>query len=237
VDIHQLYIDYKQAYGSINRDQLIEIIKEFGIPSKIVRLVKMTLEKTNNKVEIQGKMSPSFETVVGLMQGDALCTILFNLHTERVIRNVKPNPGGTIFNRTRQCVLYAADVVVFGCAVTHTAETLEDMTTAASQMGLTTNVSKTKHMINRKKKGNESEGTEINEQKYENAEMFKYLGSLITNTNEVEAVIKARIIAGNKCYHTLGHLLKKSYIKQALSVGLYKTITDRLCPMVLNHRP
>jgi hypothetical protein len=66
VDIHQLYIDSKQAYGSINRDQLIEIIKEFGRPSKLVRLVKMTVEKTNKKVQIQGKMSPSFETAVGL---------------------------------------------------------------------------------------------------------------------------------------------------------------------------
>jgi hypothetical protein len=36
VDSHQLYIGYKQAYGSINRDQLIEIMKEFGIPSKLI---------------------------------------------------------------------------------------------------------------------------------------------------------------------------------------------------------
>jgi sorting nexin-29 len=48
MDIHQLYIDHKQAYDSINRDQLIEIIKDFGIPSRLIRLVKMTLEKMNN---------------------------------------------------------------------------------------------------------------------------------------------------------------------------------------------
>jgi hypothetical protein len=54
--------------------------------------------------------------------------------------------------------------------------------------------------------------------------MFKYLGSLVTNTNEVEAEIKERIIAGNICYHAQGHLLKKRYITQALRVGLYKTI-------------
>jgi hypothetical protein len=142
VDIHHLYIDYKQAYDSINRDQLIEIIKEFGIPSKVVRLVKMTLEKTNNKVKIQGKMSPSFEMVIGLRQGDALSTLLFNLCMEKVIRNVKAVPGVTIFNRTRQSLLYADDVVVLGCAVKHSAETLEDMTTVASQMGLTVNISK-----------------------------------------------------------------------------------------------
>jgi sorting nexin-29 len=52
VDIHQWYIDYKQAYDTINRAELVEIIKEFGIPMKLVRLVKMTLANTNSKVKI-----------------------------------------------------------------------------------------------------------------------------------------------------------------------------------------
>jgi hypothetical protein len=30
VDIHQLYVDYKQAYDSINRAQLIEIMRVWG---------------------------------------------------------------------------------------------------------------------------------------------------------------------------------------------------------------
>jgi sorting nexin-29 len=45
VDIHQLYIDYKQAYESINRAELVEIMKEFGIPMKLVWLVKSDLSK------------------------------------------------------------------------------------------------------------------------------------------------------------------------------------------------
>jgi len=36
VEIHQLYIDYKQAYDSINRAELVEIMKVFGIPMKLV---------------------------------------------------------------------------------------------------------------------------------------------------------------------------------------------------------
>jgi hypothetical protein len=40
VDIHPLYTDYKQAYNNINRDQFTEIMKQFGIPSKLVRLVQ-----------------------------------------------------------------------------------------------------------------------------------------------------------------------------------------------------
>jgi hypothetical protein len=63
---------------------------------------------------------------------------------QKVIRDVKVNPGGTILNRTKQCLLHADNVVV-GCAVKHTAETTADLTTVASQTGLTINVSKTKY--------------------------------------------------------------------------------------------
>jgi hypothetical protein len=58
--------------------------------------------------------------------------------------------------------LYADDVVVLGHRVKRVAETAEDFTTAATQIGLTINVSKTKCMFNRKKKGPEPEETEIN---------------------------------------------------------------------------
>jgi hypothetical protein len=37
----------------------MEIMKEFGIPSQIVRLLKVILKKTKNRVKIQGKVSVS----------------------------------------------------------------------------------------------------------------------------------------------------------------------------------
>jgi hypothetical protein len=57
----------------------IEIMKEFGIPSQLVKLVKMMLEEMNNKVKIQGKVSPGFEIFVRIRQGDALSSLTFNL--------------------------------------------------------------------------------------------------------------------------------------------------------------
>jgi uncharacterized protein YfeS len=83
VDIHQLYIDYKQAYDTINRAELVEIMKEFGIPMKLVRSVKMTLANTYSKLKIQGKLSPSFETTTGLRQRDSLSTLLCNCAWKR----------------------------------------------------------------------------------------------------------------------------------------------------------
>jgi hypothetical protein len=44
ISLHQLYIDFKQAFDSIDRIQIIEIMKEFGIPLKLVKLTKMTIQ-------------------------------------------------------------------------------------------------------------------------------------------------------------------------------------------------
>jgi hypothetical protein len=45
--VHQLFIDFKKAYVSVRREALYNILIEFGIPRKLVRLIKMCLNETN----------------------------------------------------------------------------------------------------------------------------------------------------------------------------------------------
>jgi hypothetical protein len=43
--VHQLFIDFKKAYDSVKREVLYDILLEFGIPKKLIRLIKMCLMK------------------------------------------------------------------------------------------------------------------------------------------------------------------------------------------------
>jgi hypothetical protein len=45
-----LFIDFKQAYDSIYRNKLIEILHSYGIPRKLVTLVEMSLTHTKGKL-------------------------------------------------------------------------------------------------------------------------------------------------------------------------------------------
>jgi len=38
--VHRLFIDFKKAYVSVRREVLYNILIEFGIPMKLVRLIK-----------------------------------------------------------------------------------------------------------------------------------------------------------------------------------------------------
>ena len=44
--VHRLFIDFKKAYDSVRREVLYNILIEFGVPKKLVRLVKMCLKRT-----------------------------------------------------------------------------------------------------------------------------------------------------------------------------------------------
>jgi hypothetical protein len=80
--VHQLFINFKKAYDSIKREVLYNILVEFGIPKKLVRLIKMCLNETYSNVCVGKLLSDKFPIQNGLKQGDALSPLLFNLSFE-----------------------------------------------------------------------------------------------------------------------------------------------------------
>jgi hypothetical protein len=74
----QLCIDFKKAYDSVRREVLYNILIEFGIPMKLVRLIKMCLNETYSRVQVGKNLSDMFHIGHGLKQGDALLPLLFN---------------------------------------------------------------------------------------------------------------------------------------------------------------
>jgi hypothetical protein len=56
---------------------------------KLVRLIRISLNKTYTKVRIGKQLSDIFPIQNGLKQGDALSPLLFNLALEYAIRKVQ----------------------------------------------------------------------------------------------------------------------------------------------------
>jgi hypothetical protein len=66
--VHQLFVDFKKAYESVRREVLYNILIEFGIPLKLVRLIKMCLHETYNRVRVGKHLSDRFPIKNGLKE-------------------------------------------------------------------------------------------------------------------------------------------------------------------------
>jgi hypothetical protein len=58
--VHQLFVDFKKDYNSVRREALYNILIEFGLHMKLVRLIKMCLNETYSKVCIGKHVSDNF---------------------------------------------------------------------------------------------------------------------------------------------------------------------------------
>ena len=58
--MHQLFIDFEKAYDSVRGEILYNILIEFGVPRKLVNLIKMCLTETYSRVRVGKNLSDRF---------------------------------------------------------------------------------------------------------------------------------------------------------------------------------
>jgi hypothetical protein len=70
------HIDFKNTHDSFAREVLYDILTEFGIALKQVRIINMCLNETCSNVRIGKHLSDAFPSQNGLKHGDILSPLL-----------------------------------------------------------------------------------------------------------------------------------------------------------------
>jgi len=174
IEMHVLFIDFKQAFDSVDRQKIIQILQELRVPNKLVRLIKMTILTTEASVKIENLTSKPLVILYDVRQGDPLSATMFNLILDSVIK--KSNLRGDVSLKLTLIVAYADDVAPLARSLKALKEIFRKLQNEATLVGLNINEHKTKYVQIKRKGMKDITHLKIDNFTFENVENFNYLG-------------------------------------------------------------
>ena len=139
-DLHMLFVDFKQAFDSIDRYKLYQVMEDMKSPYKLIRLVKMTMKNTTARVKVTNKLSNSFIFNAGVRQGDDLSTTLFILALQYGAQKI--DQRGIIFTKLSQICAYADNIVIVARTQKKLTEVYLDLEEETRKLGMEINEKK-----------------------------------------------------------------------------------------------
>lgn len=224
--LHIAFVDFKCAFDSIDRQAIWSIMKNCGVDSKVIRLIKNFYVGSTSCVRLAGKHSDWFSVNSGVRQGCVAAPELFNSVMDHLMGSFQDRAGTGFWlgPRLLSDLDYADDVAIFAHSRDELISALSSLQTEAIKLGLSISWSKTKLMLV-SPDNHVPSSLSLFDESIDYVDKFTYLGSVICNDGSIQADINARISKTACAMHRLsGPLWKKRRLSRRTKMAMYNAL-------------
>ena len=217
------FIDYEKAFDSVDREALWKLLKHYGVPDKIISLIRCTYQDMSCRVAHAGQTSDSFEVKTGVRQGCLLSPFLFLLVIDWIMKTTTTGRNNGI-QWTLWTQLDDIDFADDLALLSHNHNQMQDKTTR-----LETTSGSTGLKISRKKtelmKINTTVSTPVTVggEPIREVDSFVYLGSIVDKQGGTDRDVTARIGKARGAFVILKNIWTSKQISMRTKLRIFNS--------------
>jgi len=221
--LYVTFVDFAKAFDSVDRQAIWCILKSYGVPEKIIDVIRELYEDFTCQVIHEGRMSDDFKVTTGVRQGCLLSPLLFLVVLDWVTRTAYADSGKgiqwTLMSKLED-LEFADDLALLAHRLQHMQEKMTALKEASQRVGLQISQEKTKVLqINTR----QQEAIVIEDKVVEEVEEFVYLGSVISQTGGTEEDVRSRIRKAQQAFAVLRPVWKTTAISTHTKLRLFSS--------------
>ena len=217
------FIDYEKAFDSVDRESLWKLLRHYGIPEKMVNLIRNSYSGMSCRVVHEGQLTNSFQVRTGVRQGCLLSPFLFLLTIDWIMKtSTRERRNGIQWTLWDQLddLDFADDLALLSHSHQQMQEKTNVVAATSLQIGLNIHKDKTKIL---KTNSTSTERVTLNGKPLEEVQSFTYLGSVIDQQGGTVADVKARIGKARAAFIQLKKIWASRELSLTTKVRLFNT--------------
>ena len=222
--LYAVFIDFKKAYDTVNRDLLMKRLKLLGINGVFLRNILAMYKKTEYSVKLKKGHTRAINSNLGLKQGCPLSPMLFNIYIDDIedIFDEQCDPI-SIQNEKINHFLYADDLVILSQSKEGLQRGIDRASAFAEAKYMTISVKKSKSMIFNHSGSFIRDSFTLNGETLEPVQSFCYLGFDIKCSGTVKHAMNILNDKSNKALRPLLCAIARFNIPVKTSIRLFHT--------------
>ena len=217
------FVDYEKAFDSLDRETLWNLLRHYGVPTKIVSIIRNSYEGLTCKVIHGGQLTEAFQVKTGVRQGCLLSPFLFLLSIDWIMKtSTAERRNGIQWTPWTQLddLDYADDLALLSHTQQQMQEKTNNVASTSAQVGLNIHKGKTKIL---KTNTTNTNAIMLDGVALEEVEDFTYLGSVIDKQGGTDADVKARIRKARAAFLQLRNIWSSKELTQKTKIRFFNS--------------
>ena len=216
------FVDFQKAFDSIDHQVLWNILGHYGIPPKIIAMIKLLYNGFSCQVVHSGALTDPFPVTTGVRQGCVLSPLLFLLVIDWIGKTSYSEPHGIRWTMTSRLedLEFADDICTLSHRLQDSEHQANQLEETSKRTGLYINSDKTKAM---RLNTNQTSSIIINGKEIENVDKFTYLGSIISTTGGTDEDVYARKTKALQAFSILKPVWKSRTLRTSTKIRIFNS--------------